>query len=294
MSMSSQTPSQHNASVPHAIVVHFMDITDGFNPAELRSPIVTVGKKQLQEVLEEAEQFTANGEFCRCADADALMESEHGQDALYLCFRKVTKMEDAATAVNHTWTMDEIHATLNPDSPNLASEQRHSLIPKVLANMSDIFSIGWKLVLVALALFTVVSVSDAVQARQNQQLQQELNAKVHAGEILSKEAGVWDAALAGDLRVLIVKYQYPDGTAAAENFYGRYAEGSTYMVKSPDIYGQQPDQELVTGSIGDDDLSITVTYNPVKDSRLADPYYSGNAPIGGGMNIEDIPIYQNP
>lgn len=297
MSMSSQTLPQNDASASNTIVVYFMDISDGFNPVELRSSITTVGKEQLQDALKEIEQLTASGEFCRCEDADCFLErdrSSKGYDALYLCFRKVAETENEPTAITRTWTMDGIHATLNSDSPNLASEKRRSIAPDVIANLSNIASICLKVAMVALVVFSVASIQGAVQDYYKQQALQESYAKLAVGEVLSERANTIETALVGDLSVLTVKYQYEDGTAAAENFFGRYSEGSIYAVKSPEIAGHQPDKAIVTGNIGEDNATVVVTYSRVKDSKLADSYYSGNAPIGGGPNIESIPIYQNP
>ena len=116
-------------------------------------------------------------------------------------------------------TTDDIHVAPSSNIPDLAAKQRRPLF----ANASGAFSIGWKVALVVLVLFVVISVSDAVQDYCYQQGLQESYAKLEAAEILSEKA-----------------------------------------------------------------------YEQVKAAHPADPYSSGNAPIGGGMNIESILAYQNP
>ena len=67
---------------------------------------------------------------------------------------------------------------------------------------------------------------------------------------------------------LTIQYQYEDGSQAAEPAVKTYEAGATYQVVSPIIGGFYTDQAIVSGTMPDKDLTITVTYLPVPGELL--------------------------
>ena len=67
---------------------------------------------------------------------------------------------------------------------------------------------------------------------------------------------------------LTIQYQYEDGSQAAESAVKTYAAGAAYQVVSPVIGGFYTDQAIVSGTMPDKDLTITVTYLPVPGELL--------------------------
>ncbi len=61
-------------------------------------------------------------------------------------------------------------------------------------------------------------------------------------------------------QALTVNYVYEDGTEAAPAYVAPYAEGEAYSVASPEITGYNPDTALVEGTMGAEDVTVTVTY----------------------------------
>ena len=59
---------------------------------------------------------------------------------------------------------------------------------------------------------------------------------------------------------LTVHYVYADGSKAADDHTETLAEGASYSVTSPEISGYTPDQATVAGSMGTQDIEVTVTY----------------------------------
>ena len=62
------------------------------------------------------------------------------------------------------------------------------------------------------------------------------------------------------LHKLTVNYVYAEGGEAAETYSGEFAEGEEYSVASPVIEGCTPDAETVSGTMGTEDVEVTVTY----------------------------------
>lgn len=62
---------------------------------------------------------------------------------------------------------------------------------------------------------------------------------------------------------LTIKYQYEDGSSAAEAHTETIKEGETYSVLSPVLNGYTASQTTVTGTMPAEDVSITVTYTKV-------------------------------
>lgn len=65
--------------------------------------------------------------------------------------------------------------------------------------------------------------------------------------------------------VLTITYEYKDGSQAAPTRTQTVEEGATYSVASPDIKGYQPSIATVSGTMGNADVSVTVTYTAVSD-----------------------------
>ena len=60
--------------------------------------------------------------------------------------------------------------------------------------------------------------------------------------------------------LLTVRYLYTDGTKAAASYTATLEEGAEYSVPSPEIKGYTADQMTVTGTMGSEDITVTVTY----------------------------------
>ena len=67
---------------------------------------------------------------------------------------------------------------------------------------------------------------------------------------------------------LTIQYQYEDGSQAAEPVVKTYEAGAAYQVVSPVIGGFYTDQSIVSGTMPDKDLTVTVTYLPVPGELL--------------------------
>lgn len=79
---------------------------------------------------------------------------------------------------------------------------------------------------------------------------------------------VFEAPPAPAKHTLTIQYQYEDGSQAAEPAVKTYEAGAAYQVVSPIIGGFYTDQAIVSGTMPDKDLTITVTYLPVPGELL--------------------------
>lgn len=79
---------------------------------------------------------------------------------------------------------------------------------------------------------------------------------------------VFEASPAPAKHTLTIQYQYEDGSQAAEPAVKTYEAGAAYQVVSPIIGGFYTDQAIVSGTMPDKDLTITVTYLPVPGELL--------------------------
>ena len=89
----------------------------------------------------------------------------------------------------------------------------------------------------------------------------------------SSQAGAGDyfavdeVAINGEYENVIVKntltinYVYVDGTEAAATYTTELETGETYSVTSPEVAGYVPDIAVVEGTMGLDDITVTVTYD---------------------------------
>ena len=62
---------------------------------------------------------------------------------------------------------------------------------------------------------------------------------------------------------LTIRYIYEDGRQAAESYTNTLQEGSEYVISSPTVEGWKPDKTTVSGTMGDKDVTVTVTYTAV-------------------------------
>ncbi len=103
---------------------------------------------------------------------------------------------------------------------------------------------------------------------------------------------------------LTVTYTYADGTQAAQPYTETLQEGAAYSVDSPVLEGYSPDQATVSGTMGTENVTVTVTYqlNPEhyltinyvkKDGSKAEDAYL--AILREGVSFEvvspDVPGY---
>ena len=94
---------------------------------------------------------------------------------------------------------------------------------------------------------------------------------------------------------LTVKYQYQDGSQAAEDVVYQYPAGFAYDVPSPEIAGYQPDKQTVAGTMPGHALEDLVTYRPVEydltvyyrhqDGSQAATTYQEQLPAGAAYSV---------
>jgi len=86
---------------------------------------------------------------------------------------------------------------------------------------------------------------------------------------------------------LTVRYQYADGTTAAPAYTGSYTYGAAYSVTSPVISGFTASIAVVEGVMGDDDMTVTVTYTSNSGVLMGD--VDGN----GVLSFADVTMLYN-
>ena len=74
---------------------------------------------------------------------------------------------------------------------------------------------------------------------------------------------------------LTINYQYANGSQAASQYSQTYSYGESYSVASPSITGYTPDIDIVSGTMGDADVTVTVTYT-INSHMLTINYVDGN------------------
>ncbi|MBE7064743.1 MAG: hypothetical protein E7384_02870 [Ruminococcaceae bacterium] len=60
---------------------------------------------------------------------------------------------------------------------------------------------------------------------------------------------------------LTIEYVFIDGKTAAKSYFAGISSGEKYDVKSPSVSGYAPDKNSVSGTMGNEDISVKVTYN---------------------------------
>lgn len=71
--------------------------------------------------------------------------------------------------------------------------------------------------------------------------------------------------------ILTIDYLFPDGSPAAESVSEAFAPGEEYRINSPTVRGHVPDIPIVTGTMPEEDFSVTVRYS-LKVSKLVIDY----------------------
>lgn len=66
--------------------------------------------------------------------------------------------------------------------------------------------------------------------------------------------------LAPVTHALTIHYQYADGREAAPDYTAEVSLDAEYSVTSPEVAGYTPSQDIVSGTMGDEDIDITITY----------------------------------
>ncbi len=84
-------------------------------------------------------------------------------------------------------------------------------------------------------------------------------------------------------------------TAAAPSYVAELAEGESYSVESPPIYRYTPDQDVVSGVMGSEDITVTVVYTQKTEDVLTDDigYYRVNYLTGAATFIGVDPSKTN-
>lgn len=60
-----------------------------------------------------------------------------------------------------------------------------------------------------------------------------------------------------------IHYRFADGTEAAPDYSENYVTGAEYNVASPEVAGYTPSQAVVSGTVEDSDVEVTVTYTEI-------------------------------
>ena len=82
---------------------------------------------------------------------------------------------------------------------------------------------------------------------------------------------------------LTVYYKYADGTTAAATYTGTYTYGAPYSVTSPAIEGYTADVTVVSGSMGANNVTVTVTYTENASGGLL-----GDVNCDGNVDFADV------
>ena len=89
--------------------------------------------------------------------------------------------------------------------------------------------------------------------------------------------------------ILTISYVYEDGTAAAEAYTATLNYGDAYSVTSPVIDGYTPDMDIVSGTMGADNVTFTVVYT----ANETDNFVWGDANCDGICDFKDITLLLN-
>ncbi len=86
---------------------------------------------------------------------------------------------------------------------------------------------------------------------------------------------------------LTVVYEYEDQTEAAPTYTGVYVYNTAYVVESPAVAGYTPSIGTVIGTMGANDITVTVTYTA--DGPIAGPL-PGDADCDGSVTMADATL----
>ena len=84
-----------------------------------------------------------------------------------------------------------------------------------------------------------------------------------------------------NLHSVTVRYEYPDGSKAADTFSASYYKGDKYSVVSPHIDGYAPDRLTVQGIVWEKSVSITVKYSPAVYTLTGLPIENATVTVNG-------------
>lgn len=76
------------------------------------------------------------------------------------------------------------------------------------------------------------------------------------------------AATTPDPVQLTIKYQYEDGTKAADDYTSTLYPGDRYSVTSPNVADHTPDQSTVSGNMPSESTTIIVKYTPAEEETI--------------------------
>jgi len=99
---------------------------------------------------------------------------------------------------------------------------------------------------------------------------------------------------------LTIHYVYENGEKAADDHYSEWREGEEYSIESPAVTGHIPDKEIVSGTMGNTPVEITVTYKAKEitltieyvfedGSKAAEPFVD-TKPFGTEFYVESPKI----
>lgn len=76
---------------------------------------------------------------------------------------------------------------------------------------------------------------------------------------------------------LTINYQYSNGTQAFETYTNTFSEGDSFSIPSPTLGGFKPSINIISGQMGNTDLSYTVTYTPINHSVTVNYQYENGS-----------------
>lgn len=91
-----------------------------------------------------------------------------------------------------------------------------------------------------------------------------------------------------DAHSLTIDYKYEDGTTAAESHVESLAKDTSYSVVSPSVAGFVPSLDLVSGTMPDENLTVTVTYMPSAPPLSEHTLTIHYVHEGGGQAVDSV------
>lgn len=79
-----------------------------------------------------------------------------------------------------------------------------------------------------------------------------------------------------------VKFVTPEGVTAPEDIVTEVSEGAKYSIEVPEVEGCKPDKKVVTGTMGEEDIEVTVTYSKSLNYTISGQW---NA-LGAGYQVK--------
>ena len=101
------------------------------------------------------------------------------------------------------------------------------------------------------------------------------------------EGGTYVAHFSQNSYMLTINYMYADGSIAAPTHTENLSYGASYSVTSPAITGYTPDQAVVSGTMGAENVTVNVTYN-VNSYTLTINYKYADGSIAAPTHTESL------